>query len=51
MTAPVECVIARTDGPGRVVLEREEDVLERFSGPMTGVFERGILEQLRNDWD
>ena len=46
-----ERVIARADGPGRVVLEREEDVLERFAGSMTGVFERGILEQLRNEWD
>ena len=46
-----ERVIARADGPGRVVLEREEDVLESFSGSLTGVFENGILEQLRNEWD
>lgn len=46
-----ERVIARADGPGRVVLEREEDVLESFSGSMTGVFEHGILEQLRNEWE
>jgi len=30
-----ERVVARADGPGRVVLEREEDVLESFSGLMT----------------
>ena len=46
-----ERVVARADGPGRVVLEREEDVLESFSGLMTGIFEHGILEQLRNEWD
>ncbi|MBW4079659.1 MAG: AbrB/MazE/SpoVT family DNA-binding domain-containing protein [Acidobacteria bacterium] len=46
-----ERVIARADGPGRVVLEREEDVLESFSGSLTGAFEHGILEQLRNEWD
>ncbi len=46
-----ERVVARADGPGRVVLEREEDLLESFSGILTGVFERGILEQLRNEWD
>lgn len=46
-----ERVIARADGPGRVVLEREEDVLESFSGSLTGVFDHGILEQLRNEWD
>jgi bifunctional DNA-binding transcriptional regulator/antitoxin component of YhaV-PrlF toxin-antitoxin module len=46
-----ERVIARADGPGRVVLEREEDILESFSGSLTGVFDHGILEQLRNEWD
>jgi bifunctional DNA-binding transcriptional regulator/antitoxin component of YhaV-PrlF toxin-antitoxin module len=46
-----ERVIARADGPGRVVLEREEDVLESFSESMTGVFENGILEQLRHEWE
>ena len=46
-----ERVIARADGPGRVVLEREEDVLEIYSGSLTGIFEHGILENLRNEWD
>ena len=46
-----ERVVARADGPGRVVLEREEDGLESFSGLMTCIFEHGILEQLRNEWD
>lgn len=46
-----ERVIARADGPERVVLEREEDALESFAGLMTGVFGRGVLEQLRSEWD
>lgn len=46
-----ERVIARADGPGRVVLEREEDVISSFSGSMTGIFEREMLERLRNEWD
>ena len=46
-----ERVVARADGPGRVVLEREEDVLEIFFGSLTGVFDHGILEELRNEWD
>ncbi len=46
-----ERVIARADGPGRVVLEREEDVLETFAGCLTGVYDREVLEQLRDEWD
>ena len=46
-----ERVIARADGPGRVVLEREEDVLETFAGCLTGVYDRDVLEQLRDEWD
>ncbi len=44
-------VVARAEGPGRVVLEREEDVLEHFSGALTGVFEPGGLGKLRAEWD
>lgn len=46
-----ERVIARAEGPGRVVLERQDDVLERFSGSLTGVFGKRILVELRNEWD
>lgn len=46
-----ERVMARAEGPGRVVLERQDDVLERFSGSLTGVFDQRILDQLRNEWD
>jgi bifunctional DNA-binding transcriptional regulator/antitoxin component of YhaV-PrlF toxin-antitoxin module len=46
-----ERVIARADGPGRVVLEREHDVLAEFAGTLTGVFVDNDLDQLRSEWD
>jgi bifunctional DNA-binding transcriptional regulator/antitoxin component of YhaV-PrlF toxin-antitoxin module len=44
-------VVARAEGPGRVVLEREEDVLALFSGALTGVFDPDGLAKLRDEWD
>jgi bifunctional DNA-binding transcriptional regulator/antitoxin component of YhaV-PrlF toxin-antitoxin module len=46
-----ERVVARAEGPGRVVLEREVDVLAQFSGALTGVFQTGELDVLRDEWD
>lgn len=46
-----ERVIAHADGPGRVVLEREHDVLAEFAGAMTGVYKRDELDELRVEWD
>ncbi|MBI4935527.1 MAG: AbrB/MazE/SpoVT family DNA-binding domain-containing protein [Actinobacteria bacterium] len=46
-----ERVVARADGPGRVVLEREHDVLAEFAGAMTGVYTRTEIEDLRAEWD
>jgi len=46
-----ERVVARADGPGRVILEREHDVIAEFAGAMTGVYARDELEQLRSEWD
>lgn len=46
-----ERLTARADGPGRVVLEREVDILELYAGTLTGVFEGETLTQLRNEWD
>jgi bifunctional DNA-binding transcriptional regulator/antitoxin component of YhaV-PrlF toxin-antitoxin module len=45
-----ERVVARADGPGRVVLEREHDVLADYAGALTGVFSRDEIEQLRAEW-
>ena len=46
-----ERVIAHAAGPGRVVLEREEDVLAEFAGSLTGTYEPGDLDGLRDEWD
>ena len=45
-----ERLIARVEGPGRVVLVREDDVLAQFAGALTGTYERDELNQLRNEW-
>ncbi len=42
---------ARSDGPGRVVLERERDVLEEYAGALTGVYASDELDRMRDEWD
>jgi len=37
-------------GPGRVVLVREEDPVDRHGGTLTGVYHRGELDELRDEW-
>lgn len=46
-----ERLVVRADGPGRVVFEREIDVLAEFAGALTGVFAEGELDSLRDEWD
>jgi hypothetical protein len=46
-----ERLTARADGPGRVVLERELDILELYAGSLTGVYDGETLAQLRDEWD
>jgi len=46
-----ERVVARAEGPGRVVFEREDDVLGDVAGMLTGVFPGDGLESLRAEWD
>jgi bifunctional DNA-binding transcriptional regulator/antitoxin component of YhaV-PrlF toxin-antitoxin module len=46
-----ERLIARADGPGRVVLEREHDVLAELAGTLTGVYAERELDALRDEWD
>lgn len=41
---------AQADGPGRVVLQRAEDVLEEHAGALTGVWEPGEVARLRDEW-
>jgi bifunctional DNA-binding transcriptional regulator/antitoxin component of YhaV-PrlF toxin-antitoxin module len=45
-----ERLTARADGPGRVIFEREVDVLDQFAGSLTGVFKGETLDQLRDEW-
>lgn len=44
-------VVAHADGAGRVVLEREHDVLAEFAGTMTGAYTVKELDNLRREWD
>lgn len=46
-----ERVVAHAEGPGRIVLEREADVLEEYAGVVTGAYEPGELARLRAEWD
>ena len=46
-----ERVVAHADGPGRVVLEREHDVIAEFAGSMTGAYTSNELGKLRDEWD
>jgi bifunctional DNA-binding transcriptional regulator/antitoxin component of YhaV-PrlF toxin-antitoxin module len=43
-------VIAHAEGPGRLVLEREHDVLAEFAGAMTGAYRRNEVDELRAEW-
>ena len=44
-------VVAHADGAGRVVLEREHDILAEFAGTMTGAYTVNELDDLRCEWD
>lgn len=44
-------VVAHADGAGRVVLEREHDVVAEFAGALTGTYRTTELDDLRSEWD
>ena len=46
-----ERVVAHADGAGRVVLEREHDVIAEFAGALTGIYNADELDDLRSEWD
>ena len=46
-----ERVVAHVEGPGRIVFEREADVVDAYAGAMTGLYEPGELDELRVEWD
>jgi bifunctional DNA-binding transcriptional regulator/antitoxin component of YhaV-PrlF toxin-antitoxin module len=41
---------AEVRGPGEVVLIRDEDPLDRYAGVMTGAYEPGEVDRLRDEW-
>lgn len=45
-----ERLIAHAAGPGRVILQREADVLDEFAGALSGAYDPGELEELRGEW-
>lgn len=45
-----ERVVAHALGPGRVVLEREHDIVAEFEGALTGTYRSGELDELRDEW-
>ena len=44
-------VVAHADGAGRVILEREHDVIAEFAGSLTGAYYPSELDELRSEWD
>ncbi len=47
---PGDRLRVEADGAGRVVLVREDDVIAKYAGDLTGVYEPGFLEKLRSEW-
>lgn len=41
---------ADVSGPGRIILVKEDDPLERFAGALTGIYADGYLDDLRREW-
>ncbi len=37
-------------GPGEVVLVRDVDPIDQFAGSLTGTYQRGELDELRDEW-
>lgn len=49
--APGDVVKVRAAGPGRLEVERAEDLVERFAGSLSGVYPSGYLDELRDEWE
>jgi bifunctional DNA-binding transcriptional regulator/antitoxin component of YhaV-PrlF toxin-antitoxin module len=42
---------AEPAGRGRVLLIRDESIVERYAGTLTGDYAPGELDELRDEWD
>jgi bifunctional DNA-binding transcriptional regulator/antitoxin component of YhaV-PrlF toxin-antitoxin module len=62
VTIPVDALVAtgieagdrllvNPEGPGRIVLEVARNPIREFAGSMTGCWEPGELDRLRDEWD
>lgn len=62
VTLPVDVLVRAGLGPGdslavelwasgEIVLRREEDPLDRYIGSMTGMYPKGYLRALRDEWE
>lgn len=45
-----ERLVVRAGGPGRVVFERQDDVLAEYDGALTGAYTTDELDHLRDEW-
>lgn len=44
-------VVIRVIGPGRIEVERSEDVIDRYAGSLpSGTYPHGHLDDLRDGW-
>ncbi|MDL2336039.1 MAG: hypothetical protein QFC55_08415 [Chloroflexota bacterium] len=41
---------AHVQAPGQILLVREPDPIEEYSGVLTGVYPAGYLDELRHEW-
>lgn len=43
-------LVVEVRGPGELALRRVDEVVDRFAGALTGIYEPGELDRLRDEW-